>query len=72
MLGVSGVDYPAVRAHANLAEVLELLGFVASETSGDESSGNQVRGACPIHGSPSQTSRSFSANLSKNAYRCFR
>jgi hypothetical protein len=40
MLGVSGVDYQAVRAHANLAEVLELLGFVASETSGDESSGN--------------------------------
>jgi DNA primase len=72
VLGVSGVDYEAVRAQASLAEVLELLGFVASETSGDESSGDQARGACPLHESPSRDSRSFSANLSKNIYRCFR
>ena len=63
---MSGVDYQAVRAQASLAEVLELLGFVTSETSGD-----QFRGACPLHGSPSRDSRSFSANLAKNTYRCF-
>lgn len=63
---MSGIDYQAVRAQASMAEVLELLGFVASETSGE-----QVRGACPIHGSPSRESRSFSANLGKNNFRCF-
>lgn len=63
---MTGVDYQAVRAQTNLAEVLELLGFAASETSGD-----QVRGACPLHESPSHNSRSFSANLKKNTYRCF-
>ena len=64
--GGSGVDYEAVRAQVSLEEVLQLLGFVAAETSGD-----QVRGACPIHGSRSPRSRSFSANLGKNTYRCF-
>lgn len=63
---MSGVDYQAVRAQASLAKVLELLGFVASETSGD-----QVRGVYPLHCSQSRNSRSFSANLSKNTYRCF-
>ncbi len=52
VLGVSGVDYQAVRAQASLAEVLELLGFVVSEISND-----QVRGACPLHESPSRNSR---------------
>jgi DNA primase len=63
---MSGIDYQAVRSQASLAEVLDLLGFVAGETSGD-----QVRGACPLHASPSRESRSFSANLGMNAYRCF-
>ena len=67
VLSVSGVDYQAVRAQASLAEVLELLGFVGNETSGD-----QVRGACPIHKSQSPRSRTFSANLGKNTYRCFK
>jgi len=46
--------------------VLQLLGFVAAETAGQ-----QVRGTCPIHRSSSAPSRSFSAHLGKNAYRCF-
>jgi DNA primase len=50
-----------------MAQVLELLGFVVQEASGDE-----VRGACPVHGSTSPKSRSFSANLKKRVYRCFR
>lgn len=41
-LSVSGVDYQAVRAQVSLAEVLELLVFVAGETSGD-----QVEGPVP-------------------------
>ncbi|MBI3468068.1 MAG: hypothetical protein HY000_34100 [Planctomycetes bacterium] len=35
-------------------------------------SASQVRGACPVHGSNSRRSRSFSANLAKNQDRCFK
>lgn len=61
------VDFQSVRAAISIANVLELLGFVAVERRGD-----QVRGRCPIHGSLSENSRSFSANLKTNAFRCFR
>jgi DNA primase len=64
---VQGVDFQAVRAQVSLEEVLELLGFEAGNTTG-----KQVRGACPIHGSQSPGSRSFSANLEKHTYRCFK
>jgi DNA primase len=50
-----------------MVQVLELLGFVAQATSGEE-----VRGACPVHRSTSPRSRSFSANVQKQVYRCFR
>jgi DNA primase len=46
--------------------VLELIGFVPSQPHGD-----QLRGACPIHGSTSRKSRIFSVNLARNAFRCF-
>lgn len=49
-----------------MAQVLELLGFVPREQSGDE-----VRGCCPVHGRTSARSRSFSANLKRNVYQCF-
>ncbi len=61
------IDFQAVRAQVSLEAVLALLGFVATEAAGA-----QVRGACPIHGSQSRSSRSFSANLDKNTFRCFR
>jgi DNA primase len=61
-----GVDYRAVRTSISLAQVLELIGFSARELRGD-----QGRGPCPIHGASSSQSGSFSANLSKNTYRCF-
>ena len=62
-----GIDFATVRSKITLAEVLDLLGFVARERSG-----SQVRGACPVHGSNSSRSHSFSANLAKNQYRCFK
>ncbi len=62
-----GIDFPAVRLMVPMARVLELIGFVPRESSGD-----QVRGPCPIHGSSSPKSRSFSANVGRNAYRCFK
>ena len=62
-----GIDYSKLRARIQISDVLKLAGFEAAETSGD-----QVRGPCPIHGSNSPSSRSFSANLSKNSFRCFK
>jgi DNA primase len=62
-----GVRYQEVRSLVTMARVLDLLGFVVQERSGDE-----VRGACPVHGSTAPRSRSFSANLARNVYRCFR
>src|SRR3954452_15322969 len=62
-----GIDFAAARAGIALAEVLDLLGFVACESRGD-----QVRGPCPVHGSTSSSSRSFSANLKRRIYRCFK
>ena len=61
------IDFAAVRAAVSLAAVLQLLGFEA-RTSREA----QQRGACPLHGSGSGTSRCFSANLDKNLFQCFK
>src|SRR5271166_5742625 len=62
-----GIHFAEARARIALADVLDLLGFVPCESSGD-----QVRGPCPVHHSISPSSRSFSANLKRHIYRCFR
>ena len=62
-----GVDFQAFRSVTSMSQVLDLLGFVPSERSGQ-----QVRGPCPIHKSTSATSRAFSVNLAKNTFRCFK
>lgn len=50
-----------------MLDVLQLIGFEATATSGD-----QLRGPCPIHGSTSRASRIFSVHLSRNSYHCFK
>ena len=60
------IDYRAVRSLMSIEQVLGLIGFAAIERSGDE-----IRGKCPLHESKSTVSRSYSANLRKNAFRCF-
>jgi DNA primase len=62
-----GIRFDEIRAMISMAEVLDLVGFVAREARGD-----QVRGRCPVHRSRSARSRSFSANLKRNIYQCFR
>ena|SRR5579883_2139585 len=62
-----GICFREVRSLVSMTQVLELLGFEAQTTSGAE-----VRGPCPVHRSVSPKSRSFSANLAKRVYRCFR
>lgn len=61
-----GIDYRAARASIRLAEVLELIGYQPRSRLGV-----QLRGACPLHGSSSPTSRVFAAHLGKNVYHCF-
>ena len=64
---MAGIDFREVRSLVSMSQVLDLLGFAARERCGSE-----LRGPCPVHGSGSPRSRSFSANLSKKVYRCFR
>jgi DNA primase len=64
---MGGVDFRTVRSQVTMSQVLELLGFEATEAHGD-----QVRGSCMIHDANSLSNRSFSANLRKQAYQCFR
>ena len=61
------IDFPAVRAAISMADVLQLLHFEPTRVTGQ-----QQRGPCPIHGSVSSRSRSFSANLASNAFYCFK
>ena len=63
---MAAIDFHALRDQVGMGEVLDLLGFVPTQRHG-----SQVRGPCPLHGQHSPLSRSFSANLEKNAYRCF-
>jgi DNA primase len=62
-----GIDFQRLRREIGMEAVLKLLGFVPARRHG-----SQVRGACPIHKPERAASRSFSANLAKNAYCCFR
>ena len=63
-----GIDFRQLRASVTMAEVLELLGFAVVSRMGD-----QVRGACPLHGSSNAGKhRSFSAHLGRNTFQCFK
>jgi DNA primase len=62
-----GIDFAELRSRIQILRVLDLAEFVVVTRLGD-----QVRGPRPIHGSSSTHSRSFSANLRKNTFRCFR
>lgn len=62
-----GIDYARVRSLVGMADVLKLVGF-----EGVASTNNEIRGPCPIHGSTSNASRSFSANVRKNTFQCFK
>jgi DNA primase len=62
-----GIPFARVRAGIPLTDVLNLIGFVPCEGSGE-----QLRGPCPIHRSSTPTSRSFSANVKLHVYKCFK
>lgn len=60
-----GVNFEQLRNEITISQVLTLIGF--EKTSG---SGEQLHGPCPLHGSKTARSRSFSVNLTKGRYDC--
>ena len=60
-----GVDFNVLRAEISMEDVLKQLGFEPTSRSG-----SQLHGPCPVHGSTSNKSRSFSVNLEKGRYYC--
>ena len=62
-----GIDFALVRASVPMRQVLDWIGFDPSEKSG-----SQWRGPCPVHGSKGPDSRSFSVNIAKHRFKCFR
>lgn len=60
-----GVDFNVLRSEVTIGEVLDALGWQPVSRSGQ-----QLRGPCPVHGSSSPTSRSFSVNLAEGRYYC--
>jgi DNA primase len=62
-----GIDFNVVRSSVSIAQVLDLIGFEPAVSHGD-----QLRGRCPVHGSNSPRSKSFSVNLTKHRYQCFK
>jgi hypothetical protein len=61
------IDYAALRRQATMQQVLERLGCLPRL----KGSGTQRRGPCPIHASPDNCERTFSASLDKHVFRCF-
>lgn len=60
-----GVDFNAVRSPVPMRTVLVLAGFAPRGASGD-----QLHGPCPVHGSKSARSRTFSVNLAEGLCKC--
>jgi DNA primase len=68
---MAGIDFRKLRCQVGMGAVLELLGFAGRWRRGGQVRGVPACGSCPLHPRHSPRSRSFSANLEKNAYRCF-
>jgi len=59
------VDFKAIKAAVTVQMVLDHYGIKGLISTGDE-----LRGPCPIH-KGSQRTKTFTVNLSKNAFKCF-
>ena len=60
-----GVDFHVLRTEITMEEVLRQLRFQPTSRSRD-----QLHGPCPVHGSTSPGSRTFSVNLANGRYYC--
>ena len=62
---MAGVDFDTLRSEITMEQVLNKIGFKPSSRTGD-----QWHGPCPVHGSSSPQSRSFSVNVKSGRYHC--
>ena len=62
---MAGVDFQVLRSEITMSDVLNQLGFVPTRRSAA-----QLHGPCPVHGSRSIRSRTFSVNLQTGRYYC--
>jgi hypothetical protein len=60
-----GIDFARLRAEITMEQVLDRLGFEPVARLGE-----QLHGPCPVHGSSSPRSRTFSVNLRTGRYYC--
>ena len=60
-----GVNFNLLRKEISMEDVLRQLRFQPTGRAGD-----QWHGPCPVHGSTSPGSRTFSVNLTKGRYYC--
>jgi len=60
-----GVDFNLLRTEITMEDVLNELGFQSTNRLG-----SQLHGPCPVHGSTSNSSRSFSVNVADGRYYC--
>jgi len=60
-----GVDFNVLRNEVSMEDVLRRLRFQPAGRSG-----NQLHGSCPVHGSTSPGSRTFSVKLDNGRYYC--
>jgi hypothetical protein len=60
-----GVDFNVLRREITMEQVLHQLGFQPNSRAGA-----QLHGPCPVHGSTSARSRTFSVNLDNGRYFC--
>jgi transposase len=61
------VDFAFLREQMTMEQVLEHLGLLPQL----RGRGQQRRGPCPVHSQPTDTARTFSVHLGKNAFQCF-
>lgn len=62
------IDFPYLRSQITIAEVMDHLAILGKFRGSSE----QLRGPCPFHAPQSENGRSFSVNLSKNVFQCFK
>ena len=60
-----GVDFNVLREEISMEDVFNQLEFEPTTRTG-----TQLHGPCPVHGSTSPKSRSFSVNLEQGRYYC--
>ncbi len=61
------VDFAFLRERVTISQVLQHLNLLGRM----HCRGPQLRGPCPIHGQPKDSSRTFSVHVGKNVFRCF-